>query len=712
MRGWRLFFAFASTLVCSGSIALSQTTGDISGTVTDTSETPLPGVTVEAKSPSLPGSRVIVTDRDGQYRIPAIPPGAYRVLATLSGFRPVQVTCTVTLDSSMTVNLTLRLETEEHLRVSGETPPIDTSSTTSGTSYTSDVISRLPVSRNYADIVRANPGVSTDRGDTEGRFLALSIYGATSAENQWIVDGVNTTNVYKGIQGKAINNEFVQEVEVKTGGYQAEYGRALGGVINVITKSGGSAYHGDAFLYYDSTETTAEPLFQPDSSLASMRTIDGEHFDYGADLGGFLIKDRLWFFGAYNRVTLDGHVSRVAASRLVSKDDRFPFDAAGDLYSAKLTWNAAPSTTLVGTVFADPYSTSGAAGADPRQGLNVFVRPIVSPDRSTWYSERIQGGTDYGLRLTRLFGSLALATAQGSYHRDRNELTAAETIRHEDQTCIGGTPERACAGQTNAVWGGYGNINETASSRRQYAAGISLYAGDHELKAGGDYLDGRVDWRNHFTGGQIAVLRNEFGQEYYFHSYLAVSGTDPTPIEGDSRGADVLDYGAYLQDSWRAARGLTVNAGLRWDGETTRNYRGRTVLRFDDAWQPRLGVAWDPWRDGKTRIFAFAGRFSYALPPTAAVILFGNYANLGVWNFDPVSLVQDPNVYRHGSRAGGGGAFESAALDDGLQPPYQNELTVGIERMLVPTLGRSEERSKSVATSITRDPRRGANCAP
>jgi hypothetical protein len=125
---------------------------------------------------------------------------------------------------------------------------------------------------------------------------------------------------------------------------------------------------------------------------------------------------------------------------------------------------------------------------------------------------------------------------------------------------------------------------------------------------------------------------------------------------------------------------------LRWDGETTRNYRGETVLRFDDAWQPRLGVAWDPWRDGKTRIFAFAGRFSYALPPTAAVIYFGNFASIAVFNFDPVSIVQDPNVFRHPRAIGGGGAFEIAAVDDGVRPPYQDELTIGVERMLLPTL--------------------------
>src|SRR4029453_11973842 len=134
------------------------------------------------------------------------------------------------------------------------------------------VISRLPVARNYADIVKSNPGVSTDRGDTQGRSLALAIYGATSAENQWIIDGVNTTDPYKGVQGKAINNEFVQEVEVKTGGYQAEYGRALGGVINVIQKPGGNEFHGDGFVYYDSTGTAAEKEFKPgDSGITAMR---------------------------------------------------------------------------------------------------------------------------------------------------------------------------------------------------------------------------------------------------------------------------------------------------------------------------------------------------------------------------------------------------------------------------------------------------------
>ncbi len=144
----------------------------------------------------------------------------------------------MTLDATATVDLALRILAEEQVLVSGRPPHLDSTATTTGTSYTYDVIKHLPVARNYAQVVEANPCVFSDRGVTQGRSLALSIYGATSAENQWVIDGINTTNVLLGIQGKALNNEFVQEVQVMTGGYQAEYGGALGGVINVVTKAG------------------------------------------------------------------------------------------------------------------------------------------------------------------------------------------------------------------------------------------------------------------------------------------------------------------------------------------------------------------------------------------------------------------------------------------------------------------------------------------
>jgi outer membrane receptor protein involved in Fe transport len=680
-------------LVACAGVVSGQITGSILGRVVDPTGAPLPGVTVEATSPSLQGTRASTTSSSGAYRFAALPPGSYRVTATLSGFRSVEKTATVSLDAVATVDLTLQMSAEAQVVVTGEAPLGDSTSTTTGTNYTASVITHLPVSRNYADIVRSNPGVSTDRGATEGRSLALTVYGATSAENQWIIDGVNTTNVFKGVQGKAINNEFVQEVEVKTGGYQAEYGRALGGVVNVITKSGGNEYHGDGFLYYDSTGTAAESQFRPgDSPIAQMRVASGERFDYGVDIGGFIVKDRLWLFGAYNRVTLQGDLSRAEASPHVPTSARFPFDSVDNLYSGKLTWNPAASTTVVGTVFADPSTTSGAAGADPRQGLGIFaLTPPVSLEPSTWYSSRTQGGTDFGLRVSQLFGASALATLQGSYHKDRNALSAPEGIRYLDETCQGGTPEARCSlpQEPKNVTGGYGLVNgwldHSDSSRQQYLIGGTFYAGNHELKGGGDYMDGKTDARSSLTGEQIVRLRNEYGQPYFMHRFFGIDQFTPVP-SFDQRG-QVLNYGVYVQDSWKLAPNLTVNIGLRWDGEQTLDDAGQTVLTFENAWQPRVGVVWDPWGNGATKVYAFAGRFSYALPTFVGTVAFGHYSGFfTTFNFDPVSVVQDPNVLHHGQAQGNPGGVGGDLVDSGLKGPSLDELTAGIERLITPSL--------------------------
>ena len=146
---------------------------------------------------------------------------------------------------------------------------VDTTSTTGGTSYTAKVMEKLPLGRNYAEIIRSNPGVNEDQGDTQGRALSLTVYGATSVENQFIIDGVNTTNVIRGFQGKAINGEFIQEVEIKTGGYQAEYGRATGGIINVVTKSGGNEFHGSVFVNWSPFEAARSQVGHLGEAISS-----------------------------------------------------------------------------------------------------------------------------------------------------------------------------------------------------------------------------------------------------------------------------------------------------------------------------------------------------------------------------------------------------------------------------------------------------------
>jgi len=685
--------------------AAAETTGGIEGVVRDTTGGWIASADLLVTSPNLQGARTVKTGRDGKFWLPALPPGVYTVTAAQAGFRPVTKTTIVSLDAKSNVDFVLEPAVEEAVSVSGATPTIDLASAEGGTNYTTAVVGKLPVARNYADVARANPGVSSDRGDTQGRGISITVYGATSAENQWIIDGVNTTNAFKGQQGKAMSSEFVQEVEVKTDGYSAEYGRALGGVINVVTKSGGNAFHGDGFVYFDSDATFAEQVFtSQDEGEKDMRVAGYHRFDAGADLGGYLLKDRLWFFAAYNHVSLAGDVSRVTPSPLVSTDERFPLDLTDNFYSGKLTWNAGRSTTVVGSLFADPSAKSGAAGADPRDGpADLGVTPIVNPDPGTWNATRRYGGTDFGLRMSQLLGQQALLAFQFSRHQDRNQLSPASgQIRIEDWTCTGGTPTNSCGDfptTARAATGGYGWIDgelaNNDSHRDQYRVDGTFYAVSHELRAGADFQSGHTDMTFLCTGAQCVEIHNEWGTTYYQHLFATPTQTNLAVLPDAPFKSRVREAGAYVQDSWRPTGGLTINAGLRWDSEHLQNGAGVTRLSLNNEWQPRLGVVWDPWQDGRTKLYASAGRFYYGMPTAATTWWFSDITGMYVYNHDSTSTVPDPTARgldpvspTNPNGDTGYSTFYSGGntlVDRNLSGTYQDEFTVGVERLLDPT---------------------------
>ncbi len=676
-------------LVLAAPAVFAQTTGDIQGTVTDSAGQPLPGVTVEATSPNLQGTRVAITGSNGTFRIPAINPGPYKVKASLAGAGTVEKTAVVTLDATATVNITLKLSATEAVTVSGEAPLVDTTSTTTGSSYSAKIMAQLPVGTNYADIVKSNPGVNTDRGETQGRAAAITIYGATSVENQYVIDGVNTTNVIKGFQGKAINGAFIQEVEVKTGGYQAEYGRALGGIINVITKSGGNEFHGDGFVYYDRQSMKADQKITPDDSLTGMRIADYKRTDFGADLGGFFWPDRVWFFLAYDRVNNPNTVSRYVSSSAVPNTTQFPLDETDNLYSGKLTFNVAQGTTLVATAFSDPTVIAGAANADPRQAR---VTQISSLDPRTWESRRDIGGLDMGLRLNQLFGSAGLVTLQASQHKDRFQLQpsgAGSGIRTDDLTCSGGTAATPCVPPTTpTTTGGFGEIfGPTANNRsvrNMYRGDFTLYLGNNEAKFGGDYQTGKTTAITFYTGKQLVQKFNEYGQTYYAHNFFSAGATSQIPIDNTVT-PKTVDWGWYAQNSWKILPNLTMNLGVRWDKEDIKDYTGSTVISTTNEWQPRIGFVWDPKGDGSAKVYGFFGRFYYSIPTDLNVRAYGAQTQLTTYNFSPTDTTQDTTVLNHGKPFVQGGAFTEPS-DAGLKGIYQDEFTLGVEKLLDPTL--------------------------
>ncbi len=635
---------------------LAQTTGTIEGAITDQSGAALPGVTVELAGVRLQGARTAVTTADGHYRFLSLTPGDYTVTATLAGFGKVQKKATVGLDATVQANLQLNLSTTAEVTVTGEAPLIDSTSTTAGSNFAGKVIDKLPLpSRNYADIVFTQPGVQADNGETQGRSLAISIYGATSAENSFLIDGVNTTNVIKGIQGKDINNEFVQEVEVKTSGYQAEYGRNTGGIVNVITKSGGNEFHGGIFGYYNSLglasdqKNTETPDFSQVGN-AQLTTITNKNTrsEGGVDLGGYAWKDRIWFFAAYDRVITG---TEIAPTSGPVTGDNFPATYTENKYSLKLTLNIAQSTTLQGVYFADRQSQVGTISTNP-QSTNPFQT-----------QGRIDvGGPDYGARLNQLFGASGILTLSYGQHSDRyaTQPSGRTVPQLIDLTSIvdQGYPD---------YFGGFGSVfgpvANNYSSRNAYAGNYTGYLGNHEFKIGGDYEKVSTHGTTYRTGTYRDEIRpclqgsnstcdlslaptytNAQGstyQVYYQHDYYTANGTDLTPLVVAPFDTPTKRYSGFIQDQWRVTPALTVNAGVRYDTETLYNGCAGTpntdvcqhggpdggainpkAFSLTNQWAPRFGITWDFAGDGTSKLYASAGRFYYAIPTDLNVRVF------------------------------------------------------------------------------------------
>ena len=268
--------------------AAQNTTGVIAGRIVDGQGLALPGVAVKATGAQ--GAKSTTSDGEGRFTIPFLTPGNYSVQAELVGFKPVeQASVLVRLGQTVDVSLAMQIgEVKESVEVTAVSPTVDTTTTTIGATLDSVTLSRLPVGRRFSDTLYLAPGVST--GGTVG-VANPSIEGSSGLENQYVIDGVNITNggygalgsysIVFGSLGNGTPYDFMQEVQVKTGGYEAEFGQATGGVINVVTKSGSNAVKGSGFAYarphgLESTYDTVHSVEGTVNTVASTLADAGE----------------------------------------------------------------------------------------------------------------------------------------------------------------------------------------------------------------------------------------------------------------------------------------------------------------------------------------------------------------------------------------------------------------------------------------------------
>jgi hypothetical protein len=314
VSGKRILTAFLGFLFVGGSVFAQVPTGRVFGTVTDEEGIPLAGVTVEATSPKLVGRASIVTDSDGDYRLFALTPGVYRIEFALEGFKTVTRNGII-VEMEKTVKLNIRMQMgsiEEEVTVIGQSPLIDVKSTAKGMIMTKQVFEVLPRGRDLDSLVTAVPGVANEQW-----LAGISVDGASGLENMFYIDGTDISNMFSGARGQGAVFEFVDEVQVKASGYEAEYGGALGGVINVITRQGGNEFHGEVLGYYSGSAPSGkerdvlywDPYDVYKVSYVNNQDLYGkdkvDRIEAGFSLGGYIVKDRLWFFGSVLPVFLN-----------------------------------------------------------------------------------------------------------------------------------------------------------------------------------------------------------------------------------------------------------------------------------------------------------------------------------------------------------------------------------------------------------------------
>jgi len=666
--------------------ALAQeTTGTLRGRVVDSQGLAVPGVTITAAGPQ--GAKTTVSDSDGRFSMPFLTPGVYTVRAELQGFKSVQQS-NVTVSLGQAIDLSaLKMEVgglTETVQVTASSPIVDTTSTTTGAVLSSDMFSRVPVGRRVSDTLYMAPGVSTSGSAGAAN---PSISGGSGLENQYVIDGVNVTNqgygalgsysVIFGSLGNATPFDFVKEVQVKTGGYEAEFGQATGGVVNVVTKSGSNDFRGSVFAYARpmKTEGTWTQLTTPNGTVNTEGT---RVSDAGVEGGGRIVRDRLFFFGA-----IDPSWER--RTSLVPPDfpliTTFPNGADRDRrsmsYSAKATFQLSSAHRFDASFFGDP--SKGDVG--PQRTSALLVTDLSSLSSLTY------GGHNQTVRYEGVLSSNFLAEVFWARAlNDINELPSVNTWRITDQTVV---PQVITGGI-----GGYEAGNHSLNN--QYVAKFTSVFAGHSVKYGVEFDDvlysninqrtgptfTAPDGRQTATGASISVIPDiTFGKIYRV-----------TRANFNSARTTTQKYvNFFVQDTWKMNR-LTINPGIRYEQE---KLAGSIITDFQlkNNWAPRLGATFDVTGDGRTKLFGNYGIFYSRVPNDLAARALsaddgftrGDYFDVGLARPIPngVPTQNTPTatpITNHFQLAGVG----ADTIDPNAKLSYVREFVLGFEREVMP----------------------------
>ncbi len=622
------------TLLLGVSAFAQERFGSVTGVAVDASKAVLPDVSVTLKNKVTERSSTAKTRSDGTFTLNDVEPGRYTVVFEKQGFGKYDIPDVIVLvGKSVNVTATLKVgSVAEVVEVTGATPAIDTASTTISANVTAEEIDLLPKSRTFESMAMLSPSVNT--GYAEGGY---QINGASGAENTYYIDGVSTNSIIDGSSRQTSAMEYLQEVQVKTSGLNAEYGGALGGVVSAVTKSGGNTFHGEGHYYYYgnglSTDPTKRLAIDRSSTVGATQIpraayVQDSKFalnnhEPGGSIGGPIFKNKLWFYTAaapkwqrrsqsYNYLNGEtASINRKAYS--MSSFSKLSWDPTQRihsnftfLYSPQYMTGSLPAYNDV----AGPNSSNSNASVAAAQAKLGYLQAENS----------VTGQVDVTLSSTSV-----LSIKGGRYFLDYKDkgVTAnrqwswANAIP-DSVPNIGDFDVSQTAGFSTPTGA---RTDHDLTTRTYIQADISKTArflGTHNFKFGvgttkniNNVLDATYAPEGLITlfwGGVCSECVNAGGAGGGSHGYYTV---DDAGTIG-STGAKITNF--YVQDGWQMSKRLVVNAGIRFEKEIIPSFRpdiqkNAFEFGFGDKIAPRIGVSYDLLGNGKVKLSGGWGRY-------------------------------------------------------------------------------------------------------
>jgi len=719
-----LALAFGGAALTVGTMQTAMAQSNAAGTIFGRVDAPA-GATVNMVNTETGTRRSITPDASGRYTATSMAPGHYRVELMRNGAVASTTEVDVIVGQGVDASFASASSTVQSVRVTGRRNRIDVSNTNNGAVFTAKELAKLPTTQNVEAIIQLAP--NTTRADS--RYSAGASFGGGGAsENSYYINGFPVTNPVTQLGASELPFGAIAQAQVLTGGFGAEFGRSVGGVVNITTKSGTNTWEAGVSAYISPNSLRASPkdIYYPNTGAPENVATDGTLYlqrnnlertekMYGAYVGGPLIKDRLFMFAAIERRTDD--LDRTFGTRTSTSLKSTGFESTQDKtdrYLVKLDANITDNHRLEATFIGDQgkedrqlygytYPTGNAGGVIGAQTASQHYKN--SEDFGPGVGGKVQilrytGNLTDNLTVTALVGQMktpASATydAVGNIPSDIFQISAPVSARAPGLNYA--SPQVL----SNAV--SSGNSESKVKSRR---LDIEYKLGDHFLRAGIDSnkLDsesiGQV-----YGGGGIWVYAKATDP----NKLISFGPTDASPASGGGLGTQgyyvsrrIFDSltsagseqnAQYIEDRWQVNKDVLVTLGLRNESFKNINGDGETFLKAKDLISPRVAASWDVYGDSSLKVYGSAGRYALQIPTHLAVrgasrstLTRQAFTYTGTDQYgQPTGLNAISGVYSTNNELGQPKDANTVSARD-IKATYQDELTLGFERALTPDL--------------------------